>query len=186
VCIRPGAEAWLGLSRPVYAMTLADLLIARLHHRYRAMPLPTLLELLRRRGDAYLMVSLHNAPEVVSQLARGISQVDPTMRGRVGVLCSSGDDIDTTRGVEEQHGAFAFVGLDALAAGVGDKALPGKSSRWQVPLVSVPAQMFRGELAAALHRNGTLVLVGPVNDPKAATALEAAGADCILTDSLVR
>jgi glycerophosphoryl diester phosphodiesterase len=186
VCIRPGTEAWLGLSRPVYALTLTDLLISRLHQRYRPLTLPTLLELLRRRPDSYLIVTPHDVAEVVPPLARGVGLIDPTMRTRIGVLCSSGADVDATRGVEEQQGPFAFVGLDALAAGMDVNALLRRSGRWQVPVVVVPAQVFRGELATRLHRNGTLVIAGPVNDPKTAGSLEAAGADGILTDSLVR
>jgi glycerophosphoryl diester phosphodiesterase len=186
VCIRPGTEAWLGLPRPVSTMSLTELLLTRLHGSFRPVTLPMLVELARRRPDTYFMVTPHGAEEVVLKLALACQEGGAELRNRIGVLGTSGEDVDLTREVEEGHGAFAFVGLQAIGETANVKTLPRSAARWQLPVVTLPTQLFTGQLATALHASSTLVLVGPVNDPKVATELLAAGADGILTDSLVR
>lgn len=184
VCVTPGSEAWLGLPSAVSELTLPALLAARIHRKYRPLSVLMLLEQLRRHPDTGLLLTLHPFSErTLSRLHDTIDRVDPTLRRRLAVTCSSPVEAVLATRVEAARGPLGFTAL--LANELPAPGMLGQLvSAHRVAVVILPLPALSSRSALAVHDAGAQLLVHPVNLEDEVISAAQDGADGILTDVL--
>ena len=184
VCVTPGSEAWLQLPSAVNELTLPVLLAARIHRTYRPLSVLMLLEQLRRHPDTRLLLTLHPFSEqALSRLHDTIDRVDPALRRRLAVTCSSSVEAALATRVESTRGPLGFVALRTVAL-PAPEVLGQLVSAHRVAVVILPLPALSSSSARAVHAAGARLLVHPVNLEDEALSAARAGADGILTDVL--
>ena len=185
VCIHEGFEGWLGLPRAVTRMSSQEFLGSRLAGTYTPLSLVDLLELLRSRRKAFLVLDTagHSA-ESLGRIGQAIDTVDPRLRRRVGIELYWPRELALLREEERQRGPFACLVFANYRANLDADELVRFVSESRIPLVAVGSAFLSRDVAIRLHAAGARIFVGTVNDRAEATRLAMNGADGLFTDFL--
>ncbi len=185
VCLHSGLEPWLGLRGSASTVTLERFLAWRVAGAYTPLSLGALLELLRARPDAFLILDTGGMnAELVEALEQTIDTVEPQLRCRILAEFGTPDELVLLRRSEGRHGRFGALGYATYQRMPREQDVVRLVTAESVPVVLVGAYATSRGYVSRLHAAGARVIVSTVNDPERAKRYFEDGADALMSDFL--